>query len=37
MIEMQAVTALAHLPCAVLFFVDVSEQCGYDGTTEIIV
>ena len=28
-IEMQAVTALAHLPCAVLFFVDVSEQCGY--------
>eukprot|EP00633_Aureoumbra_lagunensis_P003471 CAMPEP_0197301316 /NCGR_PEP_ID=MMETSP0890-20130614/50330_1 /TAXON_ID=44058 ORGANISM="Aureoumbra lagunensis, Strain CCMP1510" /NCGR_SAMPLE_ID=MMETSP0890 /ASSEMBLY_ACC=CAM_ASM_000533 /LENGTH=582 /DNA_ID=CAMNT_0042780601 /DNA_START=459 /DNA_END=2204 /DNA_ORIENTATION=- len=28
-IEMQAVTALAHLPCAILFFVDVSEQCGY--------
>ncbi|KAH8069677.1 hypothetical protein JL720_11983 [Aureococcus anophagefferens] len=28
-IEMQAVAALAHLPCAVLFFVDVSEQCGY--------
>lgn len=28
-IEMQAVTALAHLPCAVLYFVDVSEQCGY--------
>lgn len=28
-IEMQAVTALAHLPCAVLFFVDISEQCGY--------
>ena len=28
-IEMQAVTALAHLPCAILFFVDISEQCGY--------
>mmetsp|Transcript_6713 Transcript_6713/g.23541 ORF Transcript_6713/g.23541 Transcript_6713/m.23541 type:complete len:675 (-) Transcript_6713:86-2110(-) len=28
-IEMQAVTALAHLPCAVLYFVDISEQCGY--------
>ena len=28
-IEMQSVTALAHLPCAVLYFVDVSEQCGY--------
>lgn len=28
-IEMQAVTALAHLPCAVLFFVDISEQCGF--------
>ena len=28
-IEMQAVTALAHLQCSVLYFVDVSEQCGY--------
>lgn len=28
-IEMQAVTALAHLQCAVLFFIDISEQCGY--------
>lgn len=28
-IEMQAVTALAHLQCTVLFFVDISEQCGY--------
>eukprot|EP00568_Trieres_chinensis_P005751 CAMPEP_0183292266 /NCGR_PEP_ID=MMETSP0160_2-20130417/1379_1 /TAXON_ID=2839 ORGANISM="Odontella Sinensis, Strain Grunow 1884" /NCGR_SAMPLE_ID=MMETSP0160_2 /ASSEMBLY_ACC=CAM_ASM_000250 /LENGTH=737 /DNA_ID=CAMNT_0025453191 /DNA_START=387 /DNA_END=2600 /DNA_ORIENTATION=+ len=28
-IEMQAVTALAHLTCAVLYFVDVSENCGY--------
>ncbi|CAM9660418.1 unnamed protein product, partial [Discosporangium mesarthrocarpum] len=28
-IEMQAVTALAHLQCCVLYFIDVSEQCGY--------
>mmetsp|Transcript_17176 Transcript_17176/g.58315 ORF Transcript_17176/g.58315 Transcript_17176/m.58315 type:complete len:689 (-) Transcript_17176:48-2114(-) len=28
-IEMTAITALAHLQCAVLYFVDVSEQCGY--------
>ena len=28
-IEMQAITALAHLRAAVLFFVDPSEQCGY--------
>ena len=28
-IEMQAVTALAHLHCTVLFFVDASEQCGF--------
>jgi nucleolar GTP-binding protein len=28
-IEMQAVTALAHLRAAVLYVVDVSEQCGY--------
>jgi nucleolar GTP-binding protein len=28
-IEMQAVTALAHLTCSVLYFVDISEQCGY--------
>lgn len=28
-IEMQAVTALAHLQAAVLYFVDVSEQCGH--------
>jgi len=27
-IEMQAITALAHLRAAVLYFVDVSEQCG---------
>lgn len=28
-IEMQAVTALAHLRAAVLYFLDVSEQCGH--------
>ncbi|RZF44482.1 hypothetical protein LSTR_LSTR002255 [Laodelphax striatellus] len=28
-IEMQAVTALAHLTAAVLYFVDPSEQCGH--------
>ncbi|EFN79973.1 nucleolar GTP-binding protein 1 [Harpegnathos saltator] len=28
-IEMQAVTALAHLRAAVLYFYDLSEQCGY--------
>lgn len=27
-IEMQAVTALAHLRAAVLYFIDPSEQCG---------
>lgn len=28
-IEMTAITALAHIYCAVLFFIDVSESCGY--------
>lgn len=28
-IEMTAITALAHLPAAVMFFVDMSEMCGY--------
>ncbi|KAK5653845.1 hypothetical protein OQA88_7769 [Cercophora sp. LCS_1] len=28
-IEMQSVTALAHLRAAVCFFIDISEQCGY--------
>lgn len=26
---MQAITALAHLTCTVLYFADISEQCGY--------
>ena len=28
-IEMQAITALAHLQCCVLYFIDISEQCGF--------
>ena len=28
-IEMQSITALAHLRAAVLFFIDISGQCGY--------
>jgi len=28
-IEMQAVTALAHLNAAILFLLDISETCGY--------
>jgi len=28
-IEMQSITALAHLQCCVLYVIDISEQCGY--------
>jgi len=28
-IEMQSITALAHLHCCVLYVVDISEQCGF--------
>ncbi|THH00324.1 hypothetical protein EW145_g7100, partial [Phellinidium pouzarii] len=28
-IEMQSITALAHLKACVLYFIDASEQCGY--------
>ncbi|KAI8624494.1 P-loop containing nucleoside triphosphate hydrolase protein [Xylariaceae sp. FL1651] len=28
-IEMQSVTAIAHLRAAILYFMDLSEQCGY--------
>jgi len=34
-IEMQAITALAHLQCCVLYFLDISEQCGYPITQQI--
>ncbi|KAG9801309.1 P-loop containing nucleoside triphosphate hydrolase protein, partial [Aureobasidium melanogenum] len=28
-IEMQSITAIAHLRSAILYFMDLSEQCGY--------
>lgn len=34
-IEMQAITALAHLTCSVLYFVDISEQCGYTLESQV--
>jgi len=34
-IEMQAITALAHLQCCVLYFFDVSEQCGWSLDQQI--
>lgn len=34
-IEMQAITALAHLNAAILFFIDISETCGYSIEEQI--
>ncbi|KAK0735879.1 P-loop containing nucleoside triphosphate hydrolase protein [Apiosordaria backusii] len=34
-IEMQSVTALAHLRAAICFFIDISEQCGYSLKAQI--
>ncbi|XP_049850882.1 GTP-binding protein 4-like [Schistocerca gregaria] len=34
-IEMQSITALAHLMCSVLFFIDISETCGYSIEQQI--
>lgn len=34
-IEMQSITAIAHLRSAVLYFVDLSEQCGYSVEAQI--
>jgi nucleolar GTP-binding protein len=34
-IEMQAITALAHLRAAVLYFIDVSQQCGFSLTEQV--
>jgi len=34
-IEMQSITALAHLRAAVLYFFDLSEQCGYSVDAQI--
>lgn len=35
-IEMQAITALAHLRSAVLYFMDLSEQCGYSVEAQVL-
>ena len=34
-IEMQSITALAHLRACVLYFVDLSEQCGYNIAAQV--
>lgn len=34
-IEMQSITAIAHLRSAVLYFMDLSEQCGYSVQAQI--
>jgi nucleolar GTP-binding protein len=34
-IEMQSVTALAHLRACIMFFIDLSEQCGYSIKEQI--
>lgn len=34
-IEMQSITAIAHLRSAVLYFMDLSEQCGYSVGDQI--
>lgn len=34
-IEMQSITAIAHLRSAILYFMDLSEQCGYGVQAQI--
>ncbi len=34
-IEMQSITAIAHLRSAILYFMDLSEQCGYTVAAQI--
>jgi GTP1/Obg family GTP-binding protein len=34
-IEMQSITALAHLKSCVLYFMDLSEQCGYTVEAQV--
>lgn len=34
-IEMQSVTAIAHLRSAIMYFMDLSEQCGYPVSQQI--
>jgi GTP1/Obg family GTP-binding protein len=36
-IEMQSITALAHLRSAVMYFMDLSEQCGYTVEAQVSV
>jgi nucleolar GTP-binding protein len=33
--EMQSITALAHLQCAVMFFLDISGSCGYSVPQQV--
>lgn len=35
-IEMQSITALAHLRSCVLYFMDLSEQCGYTVEAQVL-
>ena len=34
-IEMQSITALAHLRSCVMYFMDLSEQCGYTVEAQV--
>ncbi len=34
-IEMQSITAIAHLRSAILYFMDLSEECGYSVTAQL--
>ncbi|KAI8821115.1 P-loop containing nucleoside triphosphate hydrolase protein [Fimicolochytrium jonesii] len=34
-IEMQSITALAHLRACIMFFMDLSEQCGYSVADQV--
>ncbi|KAI0489755.1 P-loop containing nucleoside triphosphate hydrolase protein [Xylaria cf. heliscus] len=34
-IEMQSITAIAHLRAAILYFMDLSEQCGYSVKSQM--
>ena len=34
-IEMQSITAMAHLKSAILYFMDLSEQCGYTVEAQV--
>lgn len=34
-IEMQSITAIAHLRSAILYFMDLSEQCGYTVSAQL--